>query len=175
VWVGVNSKAETSGVQPLDSGVLGALANYNPSGSALDNQKKQADVAATNANTELVKQQTEALELENQARRRQLQQEGAIPAPAQTGTRYQKADRKFDERIAKARARHSDFNAVVGREDFVPTPTIQKAIFRSRVAGELAYWLAQHPEDCRRIAALPEDSAMHEIRKIESTLMARRN
>jgi hypothetical protein len=119
------------------------------------------------ARTELLKQQAQAQALENQARLRQLQQQGAIP---RRETRDEKADRQFHERIRQARAKHSDFDAVIDRDDFVPTPTMQKAIFRSRVAGELAYWLARHPEAFQRIAALPPTEAMRQIGKIEATL-----
>jgi hypothetical protein len=85
-------------------------------------------------------------------------------------TREEKADREFNERLEKAKAKHPDFSAVINRPDFAPTPAMQAEIFKSSVGPELAYWLATHAEQYKAIALLPMDSAIRELRKIEMTL-----
>ena len=94
----------------------------------------------------------------------------AQPATVHRETREEKADREFNERLDKAKAKHPDFTAVINRPDFAPTPAMQAEIFKSSVGPELAYWLATHAEQYREIALLPMDSAIRELRKIEMTL-----
>jgi hypothetical protein len=156
VWVGVNTN---TAVQSAPASLLGIVAQ----GSGVGATTQQA----TEAQTELLRQQAEALKIENAARRNQLEQQGLLPHQE---TRDEKADRRFHGRLSEARTRHSDFDSAIARQDFNPTPTMQRAMFKSRVAGELAYWLATHPQESQRIAALPPDSAQRALSKIEATL-----
>ena len=94
----------------------------------------------------------------------------AQPATVHRETREEKADREFNERLDKAKAKHPDFTAVINRPEFAPTPAMRSEIFKSSVGLELAYWLATHAEQYREIALLPMDSAIRELRKIEMTL-----
>jgi len=173
VWVGVTSATDGTARQipsanPLPASFLDSLIN---NADPAQRDRIQAQTAQTQAQTELLRQQTEALRLQNVERQHQLEAQGLIPHHATPGElREERAERQFNERLNNARRRHSDFNAVVDSEDFKPSPAMQKAMFTSKVAGELAYWLATHPNDSRRIAALPPDSAAREIRGIESTL-----
>lgn len=57
---------------------LEVLANYNPTGFALANQQRQAQLAQTQAQTQAIAPQIQATQLENQIRIRQLKDQDAL-------------------------------------------------------------------------------------------------
>jgi hypothetical protein len=61
------------------------------------------------------------------------------------------------EKVDKAKAAHSDYDEVTGRSDeegLIATPAMHQEIFESDQGAEIVYFLATHPEECRRIAEL---------------------
>lgn len=49
-------------------------------------------------------------------------------------------------------------------------PAMADAIVASRAGGDIVYYLAQHPDEHWRIAALPDGQQKREIKKIEKLL-----
>ena len=108
----------------------------------------------------------QSLRLANEARRRQIEEERGAKPPEGLH-RWTKADQRFEASVHAARIRHPDFNQVIST-DYNPTPQIRRLVFKSPVAGELAYWLAKNPQEYQRISALAKGPAMREIRKLEA-------
>jgi hypothetical protein len=154
VWVAVNGTSLSNTAPDISS----ALANYNPSGLVMRNWEAAA-------RAELLRQQAQALALENQARLNEFDRQEGMNGRNDRIEGGTKTERSFLASMRQSRANHPDFNAIV--YSLQPTPAMQKAIFRSRVDGELAYWLGKNPEECRRIAALSDGQQKRELEKIE--------
>jgi hypothetical protein len=77
--------------------------------------------------------------------------------------------RVFTTRQQAARDKYADYDAVVN-QPLPVNPAIVHAI-RTREAGpEVAYFLGKHPQECARIAQLPNVDAMVEIGRLEAQL-----
>jgi hypothetical protein len=77
--------------------------------------------------------------------------------------------------VAVARERYGDWDAATKSaetERLAITPAMTQAVFGSQLGADLVYWLAKHPEECRRIAALSPTSAAMELGRIEERLAA---
>jgi hypothetical protein len=64
-----------------------------------------------------------------------------------------------------AKVRHPDFSQAIKQPEFQLTPAMQDAAFKSRVAGELAYWLETHLDESRRIANLSPSGTRRGLRQ----------
>jgi hypothetical protein len=154
-WVGVKDSAAnpraitTTTIDP-------AIAGYNPMAVANANQKAAADIAEQQARTKLIEEQTRALRAENEKRN--------------PPTRIPVKQTKLDASMRRARMNHEDFDSVIDSADFQMTPTVRKAVLKSQEPAEVAYWLAKHPEENRRISSLSSGSAKAEITKIQATI-----
>lgn len=59
------------------------------------------------------------------------------------------------EKVDRAKAAHPDYDEVTARtaeEGLIATPAMHQEIFESGAGAEVVYFLATHPEECRRIA-----------------------
>lgn len=75
----------------------------------------------------------------------------------------------FRERVDSTRKRYKDFDEVMEDAAVPVSAAMAEAINTSEQGPELAYWLAKHPADAARIAALPLVAASRELGKIEAT------
>ena len=79
----------------------------------------------------------------------------------------------FEVRKEAARAKHADFDEVVAAQADLPmSPAMKAVLVGSDQGAELVYYLASHPEEAKRIAALPPVRQIHELGKLESRLEA---
>lgn len=76
------------------------------------------------------------------------------------------------ERVAKGKQAHADYDDVVMRTDIYVTPPMQDAILHSQAGGDLMYFLGQHPEEAARIAKLPPLPALVEMGRLQGRLEA---
>lgn len=91
---------------------------------------------------------------------RQQQQQQAIFAQHQS-------------RIEAARTAHPDFDDAVSQALDLPTnPMMDTHIVRSNLGGELMHYLATHPDECARIAALPAGPTLVELGRLEARIEA---
>ena len=85
-------------------------------------------------------------------------------------------ERKFYERMQEAEQRIPDFREMVYRESALGGPPITDAMFletqKSEYAGDVAYYLATHIEEAKRIAQMPANLVAREIGKIEGKIEA---
>lgn len=157
VWVGTNaSAAQSPAVIPLDSAVLHDIATFNPNRTAAETREAEARAREADARAKLAERQAQVAASEDRDRIQRA-----------------RADRdmqRFEDRIQTAKVRHADFSQAINQPEFQLTPAMQDAVFKSRVAGELAYWLATHLDESRRIANLSPSGTRREIHKIEATL-----
>jgi len=76
-------------------------------------------------------------------------------------------------RVEQARVKHPDFDTVLAAQaDMRTSPAIDAHIVSSDFGGELLYYLATHPDDCDRIAALPFGPALVALGRLEERLAA---
>jgi hypothetical protein len=72
-----------------------------------------------------------------------------------------------------ARQRYPDWDAVAASASMEKLPltgTMEVAIMESDFGPDLLYWLAKHPEECRRIAGLSPVSSARELGRIEERI-----
>jgi len=75
----------------------------------------------------------------------------------------------FHQRVAKARETYADYDAVVG-QDLALSAAMTEVIVLSDHGADLAYYLGQHPDECRRIFALPPVRQASELGRLEARL-----
>lgn len=80
----------------------------------------------------------------------------------------------FNEQVAAAKAKYSDWNEVFEAVEAPLTPTMQQAIVETPELGaELAYELAKNPTECERIAGLSPAAQIREIGKLQAKIEAK--
>jgi len=77
----------------------------------------------------------------------------------------------YNARADAFREKHPDFEEVTGKVKFSESPEMVVGIVESEVGPEIAYYLGQHPEEAKRIMALPTASAIERaIGRLEQKL-----
>jgi len=77
---------------------------------------------------------------------------------------------QWDKRQQEAIAAISDYAEVIGKSDVVVPPYVHQALLESEQGPEIAYYLALHPEEAKRIAAMKPMAAIKRILSLESDL-----
>lgn len=73
----------------------------------------------------------------------------------------------WQDKQAAAAEKYADFEEVVGESDAPVTPEMRQAIVESDAGADIAYYLAQHPDEAKRIAQLSPIRQITEIGKLE--------
>jgi hypothetical protein len=81
---------------------------------------------------------------------------------------YTRLAADWEEKVEKASDKYEDFAEKVGNLD--PANPIAASIMEADNGEEIAYHLATHPKEARRIAELPMRSQIREIGKLEAKL-----
>lgn len=76
-----------------------------------------------------------------------------------------------DKQIAAAE-KYADFEDVVSESDAPVTPSMSQAIVESDLGADIAYYLAQHPDEAKAIAKLSPIRQIAEIGKLEVKVSA---
>lgn len=76
----------------------------------------------------------------------------------------------WQERVAEFSKQYDDFDEVLESIKVPITPAVQNTILESENGPALAYWLAQHGDELKRISGLSDLAAAREIGKIEASL-----
>lgn len=106
---------------------------------------------------------------EQKRREREIaQQEEARRKAAETAR--QAAQDAYAARLEEARSRHADYDDVVGNADVHITELMESALVTSPHGPEIAYYLAQHPEEAERIAGLLPIDQVRQMGKLEAAL-----
>jgi plasmid stabilization system protein ParE len=91
---------------------------------------------------------------------------------AQAQQQQQAVLKTFNERLAAAKARITDFDDVVqgaiADHDVQVSPAMSEAITESEHGPDVVYYLAKHPDEALRISKLSPLAAAREIGKIEA-------
>lgn len=74
----------------------------------------------------------------------------------------------WDAQMAAARAKYQDFDQVALSDDVVISPALAGRIVRDTVGAEVAYHLGKHPDEAKRIAALPPEEQLVEYGAIRA-------
>lgn len=77
---------------------------------------------------------------------------------------------QVQEKFEDVREKYPDFNEKVTNPDLAITPDMLKVINESDDAGEVAYYLANNPDEAKRLASLSTSRVAIEIGKIEYKL-----
>ncbi len=85
----------------------------------------------------------------------------------------QQHERNFAEGVEKARKEIPDFDDVIESSEAPMNDTMRELILESSVGPQLAYHLATHLEDARRIVNLSERQITRELAKIEAAIEAK--
>jgi hypothetical protein len=87
--------------------------------------------------------------------------------------------RKLQTQAEAARAKYADFDQVLDRLATMPTvPALDACVHESDLGAELAYYLAQHPEDIERLNQLAQTAPLamaREVGKLELRLSTATN
>lgn len=78
----------------------------------------------------------------------------------------------WQDKQAAAADKYADFEEVVGGSDAPVTPSMSQAIVESDHGADIAYYLAQHPDEARRIAQLSPIRQVAEVGKLEIKVSA---
>ena len=73
----------------------------------------------------------------------------------------------WQDKQAAAVEKYADFEEVVGESDAPVTPEMRQAIVESDFGADIAYFLAHHPEEAKRIAQLSPIRQIAEVGKLE--------
>lgn len=110
------------------------------------------------------------------ARHEARQEFAELSARQKQTEQIQEVDRSWETAQAAARSKYADYDEVVtegANEGKWPcSPAMAHAIKTSEAGPDVAYHLATHPDDARRIAALDQASQFREIGKLEGRLAA---
>lgn len=155
IWIATNA-TNAYGTAGVSSDIVHDLATFNPARTAAETQEAEARAREAQARAILAERQVQAAIREDQQSRQQ--------------SRVERDCQRFEDRVQAAKLRHPDFSQAIDSPEFQPSRTMRDAIFKSHVAGELAYWLATHLDDCNRIASLSPSETKRAIRKKERTL-----
>ena len=82
--------------------------------------------------------------------------------------RFREVADAWNDRRAEFMADHPDFEDVAEADDLTITPTMSNAIWISEEGPAVAYYLGQHPEEAKRIAAMEPLQAIKAIGRIEA-------
>jgi hypothetical protein len=80
----------------------------------------------------------------------------------------QTAQTEWEKRVEAVKAKHSDFDEVLGEAQIPIPPALYEAIFTDAHGPEVAYHLATHADEAERIAALPPVAAVRELGKLSA-------
>lgn len=78
----------------------------------------------------------------------------------------------WQDKQAAAADKYADFEEVVGESDAPVTQAMSQAIVESEAGADIAYYLAQHPDEAKRIAQLSPVRQIAEIGKLEAKASA---
>ncbi len=77
----------------------------------------------------------------------------------------------FEETKEDARGRYDDFDDVIASAKDLPlSGEMQFIIMDSAVGHDIAYWLAQHPDEAEELSALKGAAAVRELGRLERTI-----
>jgi len=163
------------------SSILEAIGQFDPTRFVLDNQRMQAEIAATKGAAEDAYAKAERIRLETMQQSQRVQPAAAESKPSADGQAKalepQLADARRQMRLEhlrvlaiRAREKHADFDETVTRLNFPISQAMTEAILDSESGAEILYWLGKHLTDCKLIAELETISAVREIGRIEGTI-----
>jgi|SRR5882672_12103319 len=78
---------------------------------------------------------------------------------------------QWDKRQQQAIAAIPDYAEIIGNSEVVVPPYVHQALLESEKGPEIAYYLALHPEEAKKIAALKPLAALKRINSLEADLM----
>jgi hypothetical protein len=84
--------------------------------------------------------------------------------------RNEKVIQDFERKKEEGRAKYADFDEVTEQPDLMLSNAMVENILDSDIGHELAYYLAQNPDDVDRISALSPTAATREMGKLEAKL-----
>lgn len=75
-----------------------------------------------------------------------------------------------NKRMDEARSRYKDFDEVIEENDFAMDPQVGKVFLKVKNSGDVAYYLAKHPEEGKKFAAMDPEEAIMELGAISRSL-----
>jgi len=102
--------------------------------------------------------------------RKQMADEKAAETQRAAVAAQVRRDAEWDVRTKEFATQYPDFDAKVKRDDLAISPTMGVVIKASPKGPEMAYYLADHPEEASQIAALPTELQPYRLGLIESKL-----
>lgn len=78
----------------------------------------------------------------------------------------------WQDKQTAAAEKYADFDEVVSESDAPVTPSMSQAIVESDLGADIAYYLAQHPDDAKAIAQLSPIRQIAAIGKLEAVVSA---
>lgn len=77
----------------------------------------------------------------------------------------------LNEAIGKGEKKYSDFKELTTNEDLVFSPRLAEITLETENPEDIMYFLANHPEESKRLSLLSDVSAAREIGKLETKLL----
>ena len=91
-------------------------------------------------------------------------------AEARQNAEQQEVAQQWDSRQQKAIASIPDYAEIIGKSEVIVPPYVHQALLESEQGPEIAYYLALHPEEAKRLAAMKPLAAIKRIASLESDL-----
>ena len=76
----------------------------------------------------------------------------------------------LDEALNSGRAKYEDFDKLALNTDLVFSVAVTKMVLDTEIPEDIMYYLAQNPEESKRISSLSDIKAAREIGKLETTV-----
>jgi len=78
---------------------------------------------------------------------------------------------EWQRKVEKVSAKHSDYDEALENVDHIKIPPMtQTAIMESDIGGDIAYYLAKHPDELEKLVTLKPHAALMALGKIEAKL-----
>lgn len=91
-------------------------------------------------------------------------------AEARQNAEQQEVAQQWDKRQQQAIAAIPDYADVIGKSEVIVPPYVHQALLESEKGPEIAYFLALHPEEAKRLNAMKPLAAIKRIAALESDL-----
>lgn len=91
-------------------------------------------------------------------------------AEARLKAEQQEVAQQWDKRQQQAIAAIPDYAEVIGASEVIVPPYVHQALLESEKGPEIAYYLALHPEEAKRIASMKPLAAIKRIAGLEADL-----
>lgn len=137
---------------------------------ALETQAKPIEVSDKPQRSQYASEEDYTEALTDWKAERRIAQREQEQAAARAQAEQAEVAQQWDKRQQKVSESIPDYAEVLAKSEVVIPPYVHQALLESESGPEIAYYLALHPEEAKRLAALKPLAAMKRIVSLEANL-----